>query len=151
MSEKTDEYYGIVDLPINPSTVSIGTINVSENVCLETLVIGPNAAVYLSGLEFVILLDGQPLWDGHVPETGRHISVPAEMSHSEDKRLLMVLVNPSDYLPPMDFDTSSILVAVKGSIGECPLMIDIPDYPEEFDTDSEGNFAFDTEFQADWS
>jgi len=31
------------------------------------------------------------------------------------------------------------------------LMIDIPDYPDEFDADSEGNFAFDTEFQADWS
>ena len=61
----------------------------------------------------------------------------------------MVLVNPSDYLPPMDFDTSSILVAVKGSVGECPLMIDIPDYPEEFDSE-EGNFAFDTDFQSDW-
>ena len=150
MSEKTDEYYGIVDLPINPSTVSIGTINVAENVCLDTLVIGPNAAVYLAGLEFVILLDGQSVWEGQVPETGRHIGIPTEMSHSEEKRLLMVLVNPSDYLPPMDFDTSSILVAVKGSVGECPLMIDIPDYPEEFDNDSEGNFAFDTDFQADW-
>ena len=49
----------------------------------------------------------------------------------------------------MDFDTSSILVAVKGSVGECPLMIDIPDYPEEFDSE-EGNFAFDTDFQSDW-
>ncbi len=149
MSEKTDEYYGIVDLPINPSTVSIGTINVSENVCLDTLVIGPNAAAYLSGLDFVILLDGQSVWEGQVPETGRHIGIPTEMSHSEDKRLLMILVNPSDYLPPMDFDTSSILVAIKGSVGECPLMIDIPDYPEEFNSE-EGNFAFDTEFQSDW-
>ncbi len=149
MSEKTDEYYGIVDLPINPSTVSIGTINVSENVCLDTLVIGPNAAAYLSGLDFVILLDGQSVWEGQVPETGRHIGIPTEMSHSEDKRLLMILVNPSDYLPPMGFDTSSILVAIKGSVGECPLMIDIPDYPEEFDSE-EGNFAFDTEFQSDW-
>jgi len=153
MSEKSDEYYGIVDLPINPTTVSIGTINVPEKVCLDTLVIGPNASIYLAGLEFVILIDGQPVWDGSVPETGRQISIPTDISFSEEKRLLMIIVNPTELIPPAGFETSNILVAIKGDKGECPLKIDIPEYPDDYDEDSalEGHFLFDSDFQSQWT
>ena len=151
MSNSDDAYYGIVDLPLNPTTVSIGTLNVPANTRLDTLVFGPNSSAFLSSIEFVVLLDGVPLWEGHSSEVGKRIGIPDEMSYSEQPRLLMIIANPSDLIYDMEFETSTVLVALKGGVGECAITIDVPDVPDVASEDDDVRMAFDADFQALWS
>ena len=152
MPQDNEEYYGIVDLPLNPSTVSLGTVSVPENICLETLVFGPNSSVFLGSMEFTILLDGEPIWEGRISEVGKQIGIPNEHSYSEKPRMLMIVANPMDYLfDDLDMETTTILVAIKGAVGQCAITVDVPTHPEDIeDSDTEGGFGFDANFQSSW-
>ncbi len=133
----TNQFIGVIDIPLNPEIVSLATLGIPKNICLDTISIPSNGISYISELEFTFLLDGEQIWQGRGKSSGIEFGIPEEFAFSETGRSLLILVSPSLMLslPSMELSTTELTIAIKGHEGECPLTIEIEEDLHEFDYD----------------
>ena len=103
----SDRFIGVIDIPLNPEIVSLATLGIPENICLESISIPSNGISYISELEFTFLLDGEQIWQGRGKSAGVEFSIPEEYAFSDTGRSLLILVSPSLMLslPSMELST----------------------------------------------
>lgn len=135
----SESFIGVLDMPINPEVLSMATLSIPSDICLESISIPATAVSYITEMEFTFLLDGEKIWTGSGTPQGIEFIVPDYMSFDEDYRTLMVLAMPASLLSiPLGLNTAEITIAIKGYRGECSLMVEtdeIDDFTSEFTDD----------------
>lgn len=120
-----EEFLGVLDLPVSPEVMSLATISVPAEVCLEEIVLPASAISYLGDIDFTFLLDGEELWSGRGQNGGLNIKIPPSAGFSETTRSIMVLAMPQGVGLPFALTPMEITIGVKGKRGECAFMVDI--------------------------
>jgi len=129
-----DSFVGIMDIPVNPEIMSLATISIPEDICLESISIPSNAISYITEVEFTFLLDGDEVWSGSGVPRGIEFCIPENIAFSDQPRTLLVLAQPSSLLGmPLGLNTSELPIALKGRRGSCAYQID---FEEDTDFDS---------------
>ena len=107
-------FIGVIDIPLNPEIVSLATLGIPANICLESISIPSNGISYISELEFTFLLDGEQIWQGRGKSGGIEFGIPEEFAFSEKGRSLLILVSPSLMLslPSMELSTTELPIAI---------------------------------------
>jgi|TARA_R110000824_G_scaffold117025_2_gene268783 hypothetical protein len=123
-----DSFVGVMDIPVNPEIMSLATISIPKDVCLESISIPSNAISYITEVEFTFLLDGDEIWTGAGVPRGIEFSIPNNLAFSDKPRTLLVLVQPSALIGiPIGLNTSELPIALKGYRGVCAYNIDFSD------------------------
>ena len=118
MSE--DSFVGVMDIPVNPEIMSLATISIPSDICLESISIPTNAISYITEVEFTFLLDGEEVWSGTGMPHGVEFGIPDKLAFSDQPRTLLVLAQPSALLGmPLGLHTSELPIALKGRRGFC--------------------------------
>lgn len=128
----SEEFLGVLEMPVSPEVMSLATISVPADVCLEEICLPESAISYLSDIDFTFLLDGEELWSGGGQSGGVTIPIPPNLGFSQSPRSIMVLAMPQGVGLPFVLTPMEITIGIRGKKGECAYVVDIePD--AEFD------------------
>jgi len=123
-----DAFVGVMDIPVNPEIISLATISIPKNICLESISIPSNAISYITEVEFTFLLDGDEVWTGAGMPRGIEFGIPDNLAFSDKPRTLLVLVQPSALISlPFGLNPSELPIALKGHRGLRAYKIDFSD------------------------